>query len=42
MFDPIARSSGGSLSYYQSVGAFEDMAGRVWRRASVNCASITP
>ncbi|WP_089933847.1 LLM class flavin-dependent oxidoreductase [Candidatus Entotheonella palauensis] len=29
MFDPIARSSGGSLSYYQSVGAFEDMAGRV-------------
>ena len=29
MFDPIARSSGGSLSYYQSVDAFEDMAGRV-------------
>lgn len=29
MFDPTARSSGGSLSYYASVDAFEDMAGQV-------------
>ncbi|MGI9426023.1 MAG: LLM class flavin-dependent oxidoreductase [Hyphomicrobiaceae bacterium] len=28
MFDPSARSSGGSFNYYQSVAAFEDMAGR--------------
>lgn len=29
MFDPTARSSGGAFSYYASVDAFEDMAGRV-------------
>jgi alkanesulfonate monooxygenase SsuD/methylene tetrahydromethanopterin reductase-like flavin-dependent oxidoreductase (luciferase family) len=29
MFDPQARASGGAMSYYQSVGAFEEMAGRV-------------
>jgi alkanesulfonate monooxygenase SsuD/methylene tetrahydromethanopterin reductase-like flavin-dependent oxidoreductase (luciferase family) len=29
MFDSTARSSGGAFSYYASVGAFEDMAGRV-------------
>ena len=29
MFDPTARSSGGGFSYYDSVNAFEDMAGQV-------------
>jgi alkanesulfonate monooxygenase SsuD/methylene tetrahydromethanopterin reductase-like flavin-dependent oxidoreductase (luciferase family) len=29
MFDPKARSSGGAFSYYASVDAFEEMAGRV-------------
>ena len=29
MFDPTARTSGGAFSYYASVGAFEDMAGRI-------------
>lgn len=29
MFDPTARASGGGLSYYASVNAFEDMAGQL-------------
>lgn len=29
MFDPTSRSSGGGFSYYQSVEAFEDMAGKL-------------
>jgi alkanesulfonate monooxygenase SsuD/methylene tetrahydromethanopterin reductase-like flavin-dependent oxidoreductase (luciferase family) len=29
MYDPTARKSGGALAYHQSVGASEDMAGRV-------------
>ncbi len=29
MFDPTARASGGAYAYYQSVAAFEEMAGRV-------------
>lgn len=29
MFDPTARASGGGLSYYQSVAAFEDQAGQL-------------
>jgi alkanesulfonate monooxygenase SsuD/methylene tetrahydromethanopterin reductase-like flavin-dependent oxidoreductase (luciferase family) len=29
MFDPQARASGGSMNYYESVGAFEEMAGQV-------------
>jgi len=29
MFDPTARASGGAYSYYDSVGAFEEMAGRI-------------
>lgn len=28
MYDPTARYSGGALAYYESTGAFEDMAGR--------------
>ena len=29
MLDPEARKSGGGFSYYESTGAFEDMAGRI-------------
>ena len=28
-FDPTARKSGGGFSYYESVDAFEDMAGQL-------------
>ena len=34
MFDPSARSSGGAFNYYQSVAAFEDMAGQVMEAGS--------
>ena len=29
MYDPTARRSGGAFAYYESVGAFEDYAGRI-------------